>query len=125
MQTALKPIALHQIKALKQRNEDYYAEREANYRLPVRERSFDWQSYCRHGSYIGDPYGGDYLCGACEEGLSLYEEAVAVVRQAEHEYEEILSLIPALQKVQRLGGVEDGFDVMQAMIEKWKQRWTR
>jgi hypothetical protein len=24
--------------------------------------------YCRHGVFIGDPYGPDYLCGACESG---------------------------------------------------------
>ena len=22
--------------------------------------------YCRHGNYIGDPYGADYICGRCE-----------------------------------------------------------
>jgi hypothetical protein len=27
-------------------------------------------SYCRHGSYIGDPYGPDYMCHACEMGYS-------------------------------------------------------
>lgn len=24
---------------------------------------------CRHGTYVGDAYGPDYLCGACEEGV--------------------------------------------------------
>lgn len=24
-------------------------------------------SYCRHGTFIGDPYGPDYLCHWCEE----------------------------------------------------------
>ena len=27
-------------------------------------------NYCRHGSYIGDPYGPDYMCHACEMGYS-------------------------------------------------------
>jgi hypothetical protein len=22
--------------------------------------------YCKHGKFIGNPYGGDYLCGWCE-----------------------------------------------------------
>lgn len=24
--------------------------------------------YCRHGNYVGNPYGGDYMCGRCEDG---------------------------------------------------------
>jgi hypothetical protein len=23
---------------------------------------------CVHGTFIGNPYGGDYLCGRCESG---------------------------------------------------------
>lgn len=26
--------------------------------------------WCRHGTYIGDPYGPDYLCGYCEDNWS-------------------------------------------------------
>lgn len=26
--------------------------------------------YCKHGTFIGDPYGPDYMCWACEEGLT-------------------------------------------------------
>jgi hypothetical protein len=25
-------------------------------------------NYCKHGVYIGDPYGPDYMCGRCEDG---------------------------------------------------------
>lgn len=25
-------------------------------------------NYCRHGNFIGNPYGADYLCGWCENG---------------------------------------------------------
>ena len=25
-------------------------------------------SYCKHGQYVGNPYGGDLICGECEEG---------------------------------------------------------
>ena len=24
-------------------------------------------SYCKHGQYVGNPYGGDFICGECEE----------------------------------------------------------
>ena len=23
---------------------------------------------CRHGNYVGDAYGADYICGPCEDG---------------------------------------------------------
>jgi hypothetical protein len=23
---------------------------------------------CKHGTYVGNPYGPDYMCGACEGG---------------------------------------------------------
>ena len=26
--------------------------------------------WCRHGTYIGDPYGPDYMCHYCEAGYS-------------------------------------------------------
>lgn len=35
--------------------------------------------YCEHGTYVGSPYGGDYLCHWCEDGVSMAE------LQAEHE----------------------------------------
>jgi hypothetical protein len=77
MSKVLAQLALPILKELKQRDAEYWANREAQYALPVRERDFDWQSYCRHGAYIGDPYGADYLCGACEDGASVYDEAIA------------------------------------------------
>lgn len=24
--------------------------------------------YCKHGTFIGNPYGADFLCGGCENG---------------------------------------------------------
>jgi hypothetical protein len=33
-----------------------------------RERAAHRASYCRHGNYIGNPYGADYMCGQCESG---------------------------------------------------------
>lgn len=26
--------------------------------------------YCEHGTFTGNPYGGDYLCGWCESGAT-------------------------------------------------------
>lgn len=28
----------------------------------------DRSNYCKHGTFIGNPYGGDYLCHWCELG---------------------------------------------------------
>lgn len=36
--------------------------------------------YCEHGTPIGDPFGPDYLCGYCEEGVSMDE--FIVIQQA-------------------------------------------
>jgi hypothetical protein len=27
-------------------------------------------NYCKHGTFIGNPYGADYMCGWCEDGTS-------------------------------------------------------
>lgn len=43
--------------------EAYYERCEA---LIERERKYQASLYCKHGTYIGDPYGPDYLCGRCE-----------------------------------------------------------
>lgn len=42
---------------------EYVAAAEARERREARYRA---SLYCVHGTYIGDPYGPDYLCGACE-----------------------------------------------------------
>lgn len=69
--------ALPILRRLKRRDAEYEEERERERRLPTNRRSYDWQSYCHHGTYVGDPYGGDYMCGRCEDGISVYDEAVA------------------------------------------------
>ena len=27
----------------------------------------DANSYCKHGQYVGNPHGRDFICGECEE----------------------------------------------------------
>jgi hypothetical protein len=36
----------------------------------------DDRYYCKHGVFIGNPFGGDYMCGWCEDGVS-WEDFVA------------------------------------------------
>lgn len=43
--------------------DDYSAKAEERERL---EREREASLYCVHGTYVGDPYGADYLCGLCE-----------------------------------------------------------
>ena len=43
--------------------EAYYERCEA---LVEREREYQASLYCKHGTYIGDAWGADYLCGRCE-----------------------------------------------------------
>ena len=33
-----------------------------------RDRRARARQYCKHGTFIGDPFGADYLCGSCESG---------------------------------------------------------
>lgn len=33
-------------------------------------------NYCAHGNYVGDWSGPDYICGKCENGVTVQEEAL-------------------------------------------------
>ena len=41
------------------------------------------RNHCRHGKFVGDPYGPDYMCGWCEDGddPSIYEMALNDARE--------------------------------------------
>jgi hypothetical protein len=43
--------------------DEYLTECEAR---DKREQEAVKRQYCRHGVFIGDPFGPDYLCSACE-----------------------------------------------------------
>lgn len=34
---------------------------------PCHNESMNRDYYCKHGTYVGDPYGPDYMCGMCED----------------------------------------------------------
>lgn len=57
---------------------------------PVTENNYrEWDSnYCiRHGVYVGDAYGPDYMCGACESGYepTLYQRALEAAHAHQRE----------------------------------------
>ena len=43
--------------------EEYYERHEAR---EAREAEYQDSLYCKHGTYVGDAWGADYLCGRCE-----------------------------------------------------------
>lgn len=43
----------------------------------------DPSQYCRHGTWIGSWWGPDYLCGWCEDGISVEEMNRILDAQAE------------------------------------------
>jgi hypothetical protein len=54
-------------------DEDGFAPRQfVPSRLLEVEPDFSDSTHCRHGSFVGDWAGPDYLCGACEDGLSAF-----------------------------------------------------
>jgi hypothetical protein len=59
--------------------------------------------YCIHGTFIGDPYGADYMCGLCESGEdSEYSDGYALsIREAHrivNEYNEGIVLLVQLKQ---------------------------
>lgn len=80
--TFRQQYTLKRLRAFKERDLEFAQERQRQAALPVPMRDYDWQSYCRHGSFVGDPYGGDYLCAKCEDGVSVYQEAIAEAHAA-------------------------------------------
>lgn len=82
--------ALPIVKRLKQRDADYWEDRRVNGR----------SNYCRHGRFVGDPYGPDYMCGLCEDGITVYDEALAEARTA---VQRRLAAIACVFKLDQLG----------------------
>jgi hypothetical protein len=50
-----------------------------------------WNQYiCPHGINLGDPYGPDYMCGACESGVSALEFALGQAWQSVNRDRQVL-----------------------------------
>jgi hypothetical protein len=50
----------------------------------------DERQYCRHGKWIGSWWGPDYLCGSCEDGLSVEAAEYIEARNDERRAREAL-----------------------------------
>lgn len=53
--------------------------------------------HCEHGTFIGNPYGGDYLCHWCEDGISIedYTSLIAERQARKNLYERALKTFHA------------------------------
>lgn len=47
------------------------------------------EHYCEHGTYIGTWCGPDYICGFCEQGITVDEMRAAAERARLHEIDNI------------------------------------
>lgn len=82
-------LALQYVKEGRQRDEEYAEAKEHAYRTHTNLLT------CRHGTFIGDPYGADYMCGLCESGEDddLYPSAIARARaQAESDVRALVQI---------------------------------
>lgn len=122
-------VALEEIKSIKRR----YAELEEDNRARAKD-GWARSNYCVHGTYIGDPYGGDFLCWACEDGLTPYEWAAGNAHKraerAKAQYEKSYQLLtlyalPFVEHrepstlVKALGWLEEEIAVIRKIEEEW------
>lgn len=59
--------------------------------------------YCIHGTFIGDPYGPDYMCGLCEDGedseyTNIYLYSIREAYKVTDEYRDGISLLVQLKQ---------------------------
>lgn len=97
MDSLTRSVALHVLKQAKLRDAEHAEERARERRLPVSKRSDDWQSYCTHGTYIGDPYGPDLMCWKCEAGVSVYDEALEEAHERTRRFREQVAAMQTLR----------------------------
>jgi hypothetical protein len=80
--------------------------------------------YCQHGTYIGSPGGPDYMCGWCEDGISVAEMRQSHAAQAERREvrraESFDRLVVVLQeKVPEIGWRPDIADWLVRTADTW------
>lgn len=101
----------------------YEIDHHKNCRLAVLRQ----RNYCRHGNFVGDPYGPDYMCGWCEDGYdpSIYELALDEAREHQRRVTEGVikagndALLKELNRIHRENGQTFGWvdpDVIAKMV---------
>lgn len=116
-------------------DQEVRAESYAKNRTGYRE---DWEDYCIHGAYIGDPYGADFMCFICEGGYSDLEYALGEARgevyRAQQRHRDLIKRLVTYNEVisailERNGYLELGFlsgyqDTVEEILEIEK-RWKK
>jgi hypothetical protein len=57
----------------------------------LRNRRYADAEHCKHGTYVGNWAGPDYMCGACENGISDFAYAVACIKAWLHDNRVVIS----------------------------------
>lgn len=102
--------ALPVIKRLKAREIEYRADRLAAF---ARRENY---VYCVHGNYVGDPFGPDYMCGMCEDGIDIYTEAIETGRSIAQRQLTASTLVRKLHDLRVLDSGEDA--LADALIDR-------
>lgn len=79
---------------------------------------------CEHGNFIGNPIGGDFMCGLCEMGVSLDELELAQLVEDNRDRREAVALV-YIEAIGRLGEPPAGPAVQYAvpiMLSLWRSR---
>ena len=61
--------------------------------LPFDGDLSDPSQRCEHGTFIGSWWGPDYMCGACEDGISMEDCLLEAVEHAQRRKEHFWSLV--------------------------------
>jgi hypothetical protein len=61
-----------------------YIEGAITMELPYDGDTDNPNQYCKHGTFIGSWWGPDYLCGWCEDGVSVADMKAALTEQRIH-----------------------------------------
>lgn len=57
------------------------------------EQAHDERDYCEHGVFVGNPFGGDYMCHYCELGISVEEMQERQRAEARRKCRELQSVL--------------------------------
>lgn len=79
---------------------DYYKRLAITIKNEIKAGERADHTHCRHGNFVGDPYGPDYMCGPCELGVNDYDYA-----------------FERAEKVWRNDRRKIGYAIRQALIE--------
>lgn len=96
--------------------------------LPYDGDTNDESQYCKHGTFIGSWWGPDYMCGLCEDGVSVLSQQRMWVHNSRVRYnrayraycELCVLLFKHADTYAKLAPVEDQVALLRPMGERMK-----